>query len=699
MKDQNSTLFSTESKIINTESNSSKPTKLETSLTKSIISNNQFVLCAIIEYRNRQEIGACFFSFNNLSFDLYQFADRLDENYTVCHQLFNSYCPDQILIPESLKTFPIAETFSKTQSVSYLLEKEFNNNQGLIYLSELSCNREKKGKFFMAISAFSALYKRIQYQSKLDFVLIKPKVHFKSSESFILIAEDLQTEIFKSQLFEVLNTCATLSASRLLKSLLLQPGTNKEQIENTQEKVGLVLQKGENYVQSLSAKISHFKDIERIILIILLPLKLDNVKRAKLELESICKLAKYTEKIFSFFQEIPKKLLEDLNDLEIYKNLHNLVIKQINVSLNFEKKGITNKELLFAVKGELLDSLRAQLNLNKEKINYFVKTLGAGFKLKENKKFCLINKIGIEKEVTEKVEEFNIRKIALEEELLLQSQLIAVALTNKIKESFSEPLMILLRKITEIDLLLCLAKYKLNLENKGIVTTLPVFTSKKNVEIEIDKAQHPAWSLSSKEKMIANSLIIKHGVLLVFGENRSGKTTYLKQNALIIILSYIGSWVPAMKVNIVGTIKRVFARFVNHDDFSKNQSTFGRECTIVGNLLSNKKLDQTVCFIDEFGRATSALDGVSLCWALIENFIENEAIVVFTTHFQLLRKLRTTKNKVFGKEFSNPNGTSRFSLESLHDTFKNIGYGIKIAEELNLNKDIIDQALELRKNY
>lgn len=162
--------------------------------------------------------------------------------------------------------------------------------------------------------------------------------------------------------------------------------------------------------------------------------------------------------------------------------------------------------------------------------------------------------------------------------------------------------------------------------------------------IEITEGRHPVIEqVCKKEKFIANDTTLddqQQRLLLITGPNMAGKSTYLRQVALIVIMAQIGSFVPAKKA-IIGIVDKVFTRIGANDDLSRGQSTFMVEMTETANILNNVTTKSLV-ILDEIGRGTSTYDGISIAWSVAEYLLTNDqrmAKTLFATHYWELTKL------------------------------------------------------------
>jgi len=162
--------------------------------------------------------------------------------------------------------------------------------------------------------------------------------------------------------------------------------------------------------------------------------------------------------------------------------------------------------------------------------------------------------------------------------------------------------------------------------------------------IEIRDGRHPVVELLTKDEMfIANDTYLDNGVnriSVITGPNMAGKSTYMRQVALIVLMAQIGSFVPAKSANI-GIVDRIFTRVGASDDLASGRSTFMVEMTEVANILRNAT-SKSLLILDEIGRGTSTFDGLSIAWAVIE-YIGNTKLLgaktLFATHYHELTEL------------------------------------------------------------
>ena len=219
--------------------------------------------------------------------------------------------------------------------------------------------------------------------------------------------------------------------------------------------------------------------------------------------------------------------------------------------------------------------------------------------------------------------------------------------------------------------------------------------------IQIKNGRHPVV-----EKMIRNDMFVandiyldntKNRVSIITGPNMAGKSTYMRQTALIVLMAQIGSFVPADEANI-GICDRIFTRVGASDDLASGQSTFMVEMTEVANILRNATRN-SLLILDEIGRGTSTFDGLSIAWAVVE-YISNTKILgaktLFATHYHELTELEGTLNGVNNYCIAvKEQGDDIVFLRKIVKGGADKSYGIQVAKLAGVPEPVIARAKEL----
>lgn len=217
-------------------------------------------------------------------------------------------------------------------------------------------------------------------------------------------------------------------------------------------------------------------------------------------------------------------------------------------------------------------------------------------------------------------------------------------------------------------------------------------------EIEIKDGRHPVVEAFSEGDFIPNDLYINTSdncLLIITGPNMAGKSTYLRQSALIVLLAQMGSFVPATYARI-GVVDRIFTRIGAADDIARGRSTFMVEMNETANILHNATR-RSLIILDEVGRGTGTSDGISIAWAVCEYILKNiKAKTLFATHYHELTELEKefegVKNYHFAvKEWE---GTVIF-LRKIVEGASSTSYGIEVAKLAGIPEEVIKRARDI----
>jgi DNA mismatch repair protein MutS len=246
--------------------------------------------------------------------------------------------------------------------------------------------------------------------------------------------------------------------------------------------------------------------------------------------------------------------------------------------------------------------------------------------------------------------------------------------------------------IAELDVLLSFAQ--IAQENNYCK---PVLTDETG--IKITEGRHPVIEKAIQAKFIPNDTCLdneKNRILLITGPNMAGKSTYIRQVALIALMAQMGSFVPAREAEI-GIVDRIFTRVGASDELAKGASTFMVEMNETSHILNNAT-KQSLVILDEVGRGTSTFDGVSIAWAITE-YIHDRlgSRTLFATHYHELTELSlllpAVKNyHVEVKEWKTKNGEEIVFLHKIAPGGTDKSYGIQVARLAGLPKSVVDRA-------
>ncbi len=249
------------------------------------------------------------------------------------------------------------------------------------------------------------------------------------------------------------------------------------------------------------------------------------------------------------------------------------------------------------------------------------------------------------------------------------------------------------RSLSSIDVLSCLAE-----RSQSLRFSRPRF--KEEVGVDIKEGWHPVVKEASKNAFIANDLELDERRLMavITGPNMGGKSTFMRQNALICLLAHCGSYVPA-KEALIGPLDRIFTRIGASDDLTTGRSTFMVEMTETAHILKNCT-NKSLVLMDEIGRGTSTYDGVALAWACANYIAEvKKSLTLFATHYFELTEL---PQYVLGAhnlhlKAREHNGKVVFLYQVL-DGPANQSYGVQVAKLAGMPDEVLETAKQ-RLNF
>ena len=250
--------------------------------------------------------------------------------------------------------------------------------------------------------------------------------------------------------------------------------------------------------------------------------------------------------------------------------------------------------------------------------------------------------------------------------------------------------------LAELDVLLSFATVAM--KNNYVKPTI----SSKIDSIKIVAGRHPVVEqINRQEAFVPNDTYLNSTTdksLIITGPNMAGKSTYMRQVALITLMAHVGSFVPANEAEIAIT-DRIFTRVGASDDLAYGQSTFMVEMLEVANILNNAT-EKSLVILDEIGRGTSTFDGLAIAWAVME-YISNKLSIktIFSTHYHELTELegflRGVKNyKITVKEIND----EVVFLRKVVRGGANKSFGIAVANLAGLPKEVITRAKEISVN-
>ncbi|MGN1235659.1 MAG: DNA mismatch repair protein MutS [Christensenellaceae bacterium] len=298
-----------------------------------------------------------------------------------------------------------------------------------------------------------------------------------------------------------------------------------------------------------------------------------------------------------------------------------------------------------------------------------------------------------ERYVTEELKEIENKILTSEDKCLKIEESLFTDLKNLLLERLAD-FKNVSQSIAMLDVLVSLATVAK--ENKYVCPTIVPSEE----ALEITEGRHPVVEAISKEKFVPNDTLLdsaENRTMVLTGPNMAGKSTYMRQTALIVLMAHIGSFVPARAAK-VPVVDRIFTRVGASDNLIYDQSTFMVEMTEVASILLNAT-SSSLLILDEVGRGTSTYDGLSIAWAVIEYLNEHiRAKTLFATHYHELTELegRMEGVKNYKVTVREMNGTVLF-LRRIARGGANKSFGVEVAALAGIPKDVTARAKEILK--
>ncbi|EFX92906.1 DNA mismatch repair protein MutS [Actinobacillus ureae ATCC 25976] len=503
----------------------------------------------------------------------------------------------------------------------------------------------------------------------------------------------------ENTLAAVLDKCVTPMGSRLLKRWIHQPIRDLEKLKKRQDIIDTLQQ--EQRIEQLQPLLQNVGDMERILARVALrsarPRDLTRLRTALAQLPDIAKNAKnltasldaLVAQIGDFSElhalleraiiETPPQLIRDGGviaegynaELDEWRELsagatqylENLEIRER------EATGIDTLKIGFnAVHGYYIQISQGQAH--KAPMHY------------------------VRRQTLKNAERYIIPELKTYEDKVLKAKGASLALEKQLYDELFDLLMPRLGELqlaamalSELDVLTNLAE-----RAESLNYVRPIFSLQRGVNIK--GGRHPVVEQVLKDPFIANPVFLnaQRHLLVVTGPNMGGKSTYMRQIALISLMAYIGSFVPADSAEI-GALDRIFTRIGASDDLASGRSTFMVEMTEMANIL-HQATENSLVLIDEIGRGTSTYDGLSLAWACAEWLAKRtQSLTLFATHYFELTSLPSQLKGVANVHLdAREHQDSIVFMHSVQEGAASKSYGLAVAALAGVPKQVIQLA-------
>ncbi len=498
----------------------------------------------------------------------------------------------------------------------------------------------------------------------------------------------------------LMDRCATPMGSRLLKRWLNRPIRDRQTVRSRQQAVATLREPG--LVAELQAGLKEIGDLERILTRIALrsarPRDLAQLRRALTDLPAVRAavaaldsphLAALVDRcghhedqralLEAALVETPPIFIRDggviasgfdaeLDELRTLSADANRFLDDLQVAER-ERTGVSNLKVGYnRVHGYYIEISKAQAQAVPEE-----------YIRRQTLK-------GAERFITPELKEFEDKVLSARDRSLARERQLYEELIETLNDALAA-LQSTAASVAEIDTLT-------NLAERALALNLSQPTLTDTPQIQYQNGRHLSVEQASDDAFVPNDLDLhdRRRLLIITGPNMGGKSTYMRQTALIVILAYTGSFVPADNARI-GPIDRIFTRVGAADDLAGGRSTFMVEMTETASILNNASA-QSLVLMDEVGRGTSTFDGLSLAWAAARFIARGpRAFTLFATHYfeltSLADELPATGNVHLD---ASEHGDELIFLHSVKPGPASQSYGLHVARLAGVPRDVVDEA-------
>ncbi len=616
--------------------------------------------------------------------------------------------PKEIIIVnrdlEEIEKFAKEKSIPKSIIYSDLEMAESEIKRHFSIMDLKSIGLDNKNELVLALGALIDYLKSVEK----DSLKVLKEFKFYGKNDFLILDDTTlkNLEVFsdirgneKNSLYGILDSCSTKMGSRELKRSLTFPFMNLEKIKERLDAVEKIMSDAITRLNIIET-LKKMPDIERIWSRVLME---KASTRDLISLKNALKLIPEIIEMINFESELIKNLKEKMNfDNEIVNIIENGVDENYEESGKLIKKGFDN--VLDEYRKILDESEKFIMDLErKESIRTGIKNLRIGY----NDVFGYYIEIprsqaskipsyfirkqtlkNVERFTTKDLQEFEYKIMEAKENFSEREKEIFQNIIRNIVEK-GKGLKDLISSLGELDLLINLAEIAVKRNY-----TRPIVDD--SMQIDIKDGRHPVLDVIMDNFVPNDTEIDENSRFIVLtGPNMAGKSTYMRQIALIIIMAQMGSFVPASYARI-GIVDRIYTRVGASDDILRGQSTFMNEMIELANII-NTASERSFIILDEIGRGTSTFDGMSIAWAAAEYINEKiRARTIFATHYHQLIELE--KHYTGIKNYHMPVKETEHGLIFTRKVVPGgmgESYGIEVASMAGLPDSLIKRAKEM----
>lgn len=616
--------------------------------------------------------------------------------------------PAELLIPED---WPVPQVLEKRRGVQRRAPWDFDYDSALKALCQQFSTQDLKGfgceQLSLAIGAAGSLLNYAKETQRTALPHIRSLYHERISETVVLDAATRRNlELDKNlsggrdnTLQSVIDRCQTSMGSRLLSRWLNRPLRQRAVLEARQDAIAYLL--NDYHFESVQPALKDIGDIERILARISLrsarPRDLARLRDALNALPALQEVLKSFEitriqqlaTAISLYPELAQRL-----NLAIIDNPPAVIREGGVLKMGYDAEldellSISENAGQYLIDLETREKARtglANLKVGYNRVHgYFIEI---PTKQAEQAPADYIRRQtlkGAERFITPELKAFEDKALSAKSRALAREKQLYDELLD-ILISHIAPLQDSAAALAELDVISNLAERALNLD-----LCRPAFSEQPVMDIK--QGRHLVVEHVLTTPFVANDVELddETRMLIITGPNMGGKSTYMRQTALIVLLAHIGSFVPAQRCTL-SLVDRIFTRIGSSDDLAGGRSTFMVEMSETANILHNASANSLV-LMDEVGRGTSTFDGLSLAWAAAEQLATLKAWTLFATHYFELTSLPERLSSVANVHLSATEHQDRIVfLHHVRSGPANQSYGLAVAQLAGVPNAVIARA-------
>lgn len=691
--------------------------------------NQNSFLCAIRGKHQNKRLGIAFCDLSTGEFEIDEL--EIKAGFSGLLELLYQYQPKEILLPESAseseaalydeivqQIHQIVGISTQNPLIEYLDPFLFDYRNGLRQLQEHFSVGSMAGfgieGFSEALCSAGAVLGYLKATQKDTLTHISQIKRIQNQEWMLLdestvrnleLLETSDGTRQKFTLLYLLDHCKTAMGSRKLRRWMLSPLRDINRIEQRLDLVNSFLDQV-SLTEKLREVLSHIGDMERLIARIVMPqTHINDLLKLR---ESLSPLAEFKSILQGSNNDGVLEIGNSFDALiDLWQLLETYILPEPSRKIKeggYIKPGVDPKldELKDLMKNgkQLIANMeaeeRAQTGISSLKIGYnrvfgyFIEISNASKHLAPEHYIRRQTLVNNERFVTESLKELEESILAAEDEAVLLEMNILDSLKEKLQREIPR-IQAASQTVAEIDVFSTFS------HNTGLYNYVrPVLSDNPNHrKIDIKEGRHPVIeSLNFDEPFIPNDVLLdseNQFIMVITGPNMGGKSTYMRQTALIALMAQMGSFVPAQAASLP-VFDRIFTRVGASDNLTRGQSTFMVEMSEAASILNNAT-ERSLIVLDEIGRGTSTFDGISIAWAIIEYIHRLGALTLFATHYHELILLEDQLAGVRNvKVVVHEDGKKLVFLRKIINGQTDKSYGIQVARLAGLPAEVVSRA-------